>query len=242
MEIRNTFTVPLPPEEAWPLLLDVERIAPCLPGTTYEGKDEDGTFRATVSVRLGPVTLSFRGKARFVEVDEAARRAVVKADGRDTKGRGDAAATATFVVAADEAGSRVSVATDLSLTGTVAQYGRAKGMIESVAQQLVAAFADNLAADLAATRAAPATADEGAPTVADALAAGPPATSPGDEAAAPAAEGSEAAEGARAEAAAPRAPGGARGGRPAGAATPISGLRVLLAALAGWLGRLFGRR
>lgn len=154
MEFDNSFTVPLPPDETWVLLRDIERIAPCMPGATLTETIDADTYKGEVSVRLGPVSLTFKGQARFESVDDAARTARVKADGKDAKGRGGANATVDFTVAPDEAGSVVDIHTNLMLSGPVAQYGRGAGMIQGLADQLIGQFADALKAELATQPAA----------------------------------------------------------------------------------------
>jgi len=141
MRFRNAFDVPLPPEEAWLVLMDIQRIAPCMPGATLTEQVNDRTYKGTVGVRLGPVALTFAGTATFEAIDPVARTAQVKAAGTDAKGRGGANALASFTVAASEAGSHVVVDTDLTLSGSVAQYGRGAGMIQEVAAQLIKQFA-----------------------------------------------------------------------------------------------------
>ena len=157
MQIKNSFEVPLPLSETWKLLLDVERIAPCMPGAELLQVIDPQTYKGKVAVRLGPVALAFVGTAKFEEVDEASHRARVKAQGTDSKGRGGANATATFALEPVPTGTRVSVATDLNLSGSVAQYGRGTGMIQDVATQLIGQFAASLRAMLA-QEAAPASA------------------------------------------------------------------------------------
>jgi carbon monoxide dehydrogenase subunit G len=149
MEINNSFEVPLPPEEAWKTLMDIPRIAPCMPGAELTGVVDKDTYNGKVSVRLGPVALAFAGQVKFVEIDEAARKARVKAQGKDSKGRGGANATVDFHIDSAGTGSRVIVKTDLTLSGAVAQYGRASGMIQDVASQLIGQFAGNLRQQLA---------------------------------------------------------------------------------------------
>ncbi len=146
MEFDNAFEVPLPPDQAWQILMDIERIAPCMPGAELTGRVDDHTYKGKVGVRLGPVALSFAGTARFEDVDDAARTARVKASGTDAKGRGGANAIATFRVEAEGTGSKVLVHTNLTLSGSVAQYGRGAGMIQEVAAQLIKQFATSLRA------------------------------------------------------------------------------------------------
>jgi len=154
MKLENAFEVPLPPDEAWAVLRDIERIAPCMPGaaiTEVLGPDE---YKGTVALRLGPVGLSFAGKAAFTALDDAAKCARVKAQGADTKGRGGAVAEVAFSVVPAEAGARVEIETDLNLSGSIAQYGRGPGIIQATAEQLIGQFADNLRAQLARSGAA----------------------------------------------------------------------------------------
>ena len=167
MEFDNSFTVPLPPDETWALLRDIERIAPCMPGATLSETVDADTYKGEVSVRLGPVSLTFKGQAKFESVDDAARTARVKADGKDSKGRGGANATVDFTVAPGDEGSLVQIHTNLMLSGPVAQYGRGVGMVKGLADQLIGQFADALKAELAAqTPAKPAAEETAAETVA----------------------------------------------------------------------------
>ena len=153
MKFENSFDVSLPPAEAWPVLMDVERIAPCMPGATLIELVNDKTFKGTVSVRLGPVALTFEGNASFEDVDDTAHTANVKAQGRDPKGRGGANATVTFRLEPSDTGSKVLIETDLTLSGSVAQYGRGVGMIQSVSSQLIGQFAKALEAEIASDNA-----------------------------------------------------------------------------------------
>ena len=151
MELENEFEVALPPAEAWDVLLDIERIAPCKAGADLTEIVDYRTYRGKVSVRLGPVALSFDGTAIFEEVDDAAMRARVKAEGAESKGRGGAAATVVFQLEPAGDGSKVTVETDLNLSGSVAQYGRGVGLIQNIAGQLISQFSDNLKAEIAST-------------------------------------------------------------------------------------------
>ena len=154
MEINNTFIVLLPPAEAWAVLMDIQGIAPCMPGASITEVVDDKTFKGKVSVRLGPVALTFDGIAQFEEIDDAGHQARVSARGTDPKGRGGAAAKVNFTLVPDGEGSRVDIHTDLQLSGSVAQYGRGAGMIADLASQLVGQFATNLNARLTARGAA----------------------------------------------------------------------------------------
>jgi uncharacterized protein len=153
MEINNSFEVPLPPRDAWKTLMDIPRIAPCMPGAELTGLVDKDTYSGKVSVRLGPVALTFAGQVKFTDVDEARYKARVKAQGKDSKGRGGANANVDFYLEPSPLGTRVLVKTDLTLSGAVAQYGRASGMIQDVAQQLIGQFASNLKAQLAPSQA-----------------------------------------------------------------------------------------
>ena len=185
MQIQNSFTVPVEPATAWRLLLDVPRMARCMPGASLTEAREDRSYAGNVVVKLGPVRLAFAGEARITELDEAGRRAKVEAKGSDTKGRGSAQAKLDFVLVAEGTGTRVDVTTDLQLTGSVAQYGRGAGLIREVANQLVGEFAGNLARDIAASEApppvAPASAGQSAdaaPAASSAPVSAPPAATP----------------------------------------------------------------
>ena len=156
MEFDDAFEVPLPPAEAWPVLMDIARIAPCMPGAQLTEVVDRTTYKGNIAVRLGPVALTFAGLVKFEEIDDAAHTARVKAQGSDAKGRGGANATASFRLEPTPAGSKVLVHTDLTLSGAVAQYGRGVGMIQATAAQLMKQFADNLKTQLAAAPARPA--------------------------------------------------------------------------------------
>lgn len=149
MKFDNSFEVPLPPAEAWPLLLDVRRIAPCMPGAELTEVLDERSFKGKVSVKLGPVALIFAGTARFEELDEAALTARVKAQGTDQKGRGGAHAVAAFALSPVPGGTRIDINTDVTLSGAVAQYGRGAGIIQAVAAELIGQFAASLRAMIA---------------------------------------------------------------------------------------------
>lgn len=176
MEFDNSFEVPLPPAQAWDVLMDVKRVAPCMPGAQLTQIVDERTFKGTVGVRLGPVSLTFAGTAQFEHIDPAARTARIKASGTDAKGRGGAQAVVDFAIKEAGAGSTVLVHTNLTLSGSVAQYGRGVGMIQDVANQLIKQFANSLKAELA-KREAPA-ASAGAPGRAAAAAPPPPPAKP----------------------------------------------------------------
>ncbi len=144
MRIQSSFDVAVPVPQAWELLTDIEGIAPCMPGAQLTEVLDGDAYRGNVTVRLGPVTLTFDGTARFDEMDSEAYRARVSAQGTDSKGRGGAAADMTFRLEPTEQGTRVVIDTDLNLSGSVAQYGRGAGMINELANHLVGRFAESL--------------------------------------------------------------------------------------------------
>jgi carbon monoxide dehydrogenase subunit G len=162
MEFDNSFEVPLPPADAWKLLLDIKRIAPCMPGAELTEVLDQDTYKGKIGVRLGPVALTFAGLVKFEHIDAATYTARVTAQGTDAKGRGGANATSVFRLEPTAGGSKVLVHTDLALSGGVAQYGRGVGIIQATAAQLMNQFAtrlkDNLAQDSVAAPSAPASA------------------------------------------------------------------------------------
>jgi uncharacterized protein len=141
MELTNDFRVGVPVERAWAVLTDVELIAPCMPGAQLQEVEGD-EYRGVVKVKVGPITAQYKGAAKFVERDEAAHKAVLRAEGRDTRGQGNANATITATLEADGDGTAVSVVTDLTVTGRVAQFGR--GVMADVSAKLLGQFVDCL--------------------------------------------------------------------------------------------------
>ncbi|HEY6530653.1 MAG TPA: SRPBCC family protein [Acidimicrobiales bacterium] len=141
MELTNTFTVSVPVEDAWAVLTDVERIAPCLPGAQLQEIEGD-EYRGIVKVKVGPITAQYKGKAIFKEKDDVAHKAVLEASGRDTRGQGNANATITALLEPAGEGTQVTVTTDLTVTGKVAQFGR--GVLADVSTKLLGQFVDNL--------------------------------------------------------------------------------------------------
>lgn len=223
MQFENNFDVPLPPAEAWKVLLDVPRIAPCLPGAELTETVGHDKYKGRAGVKIGPVNLFFAGEAEIVERDDAAMKARLKGRGNDTKGRGQASATVDFSLAPAGDGTRVNVVTDLNMTGMVAQYGRASGLMKEIAGAILGQFAENLRKEIERTKPeTPAVA-----VVAPATAAAAPATSQ------PAAQ-----------AAAQPQPSPASQPRPASApsAAPVSAFAILWIALKSWVGGLFGKR
>jgi carbon monoxide dehydrogenase subunit G len=162
MELTNSFTVPSDIDTAWAKLLDVQSVAPAMPGATLTSHDGDD-FTGTVKVKLGPVTMTYGGTARFVTKDEAQHHAVIEASGKDTKGTSTARATVdTTLVAETPDSTRVDVRTDLAITGRPAQFGR--GVMQDVAGRIIDQFAGNLATMMTAPAA---TADESVDESAD---------------------------------------------------------------------------
>lgn len=146
MEFDNAFDVPLPPPRAWEWLTDIQRIATCLPGAELTEVVDERSYRGRVAVRLGPVALSFAGEATLESLDAQALRARMRCNGSDAKGRGSTRAVIDFSLepGADAGSTRVTLHSDVTLTGAVAQYGRGAGMIQSVASQLIGQFAECL--------------------------------------------------------------------------------------------------
>src|SRR3954451_22293407 len=145
MKLENEFRVDVPVEEAWKVLLDVERIAPCMPGAQLQEVEGD-EYRGIVKVKVGPITAQYKGVARITEAKEATRTVVLQAEGRDTRGQGTASATVTATLTPSDAGTVVHIDTDLNVTGKVAQFGR--GVMADVSSKLLGQFAQNLERDV----------------------------------------------------------------------------------------------
>jgi carbon monoxide dehydrogenase subunit G len=158
MKIQNEFGVDVPVERAWAALTDLESLAPCMPGAQLTGVDGE-VYKGRVKIKVGPVISQFAGTAHFVEKDEAARRAVISAAGKDARGGGNASATIHAQLHPEGGGTRVSVATDLNISGKLAQFGA--GMIKEISEKLLTQFVHNLEQQLHATPERPA--DEPAP-------------------------------------------------------------------------------
>ena len=141
MELINEFDVSVPIDTAWAVLTDVERIAPCLPGAQLQ-EIEGEEYRGIVKVKVGPITAQYKGRATFLEMDRDAHRLVLDAAGRDTRGAGNASAIITAQLEASGSGTHVTVTTDLTVTGKVAQFGR--GVLADVSAKILTQFVDNL--------------------------------------------------------------------------------------------------
>jgi carbon monoxide dehydrogenase subunit G len=152
MQLENVFTVPVPIDEAWQLLLDPELVATCLPGATLESVDGD-EMRGRVKVKLGPMSMLFRGSARFVERHEANHSVLMQASGKDAGGAGGVKAEMRMSLAEVPEGTECTVQTDLAVSGKAAQFGR--GVMADVSSKLVAEFADRLARQVDAGSAGP---------------------------------------------------------------------------------------
>jgi hypothetical protein len=177
MQLENEFSVPAPVSEVWKTLLDVERIAPCMPGATVERVDGD-EVAGRVRVKVGPVTASYAGTARFVTKDEAAHRFVLEGSGRETRGTGTASATVEVSMSEQDADTRVRVVTSLEVTGKQAQFGR--GVMADIAAKLTDQFAACLAERVRGP--APAAEHTASPQAAEPQAVSPQAAAPQDAA------------------------------------------------------------
>ena len=147
MELEHSFTIPVTPERAWQVLLDVEKVAPCMPGATVDSVEGD-EVTGRVKVKVGPVALTYSGKARFTERDEQAKSIKLEASGKETRGAGTASATVHSWLADEGGQTRVTVHTSMNVTGRPAQFGR--GVMADVGGRIIEKFATNLAAQLAA--------------------------------------------------------------------------------------------
>jgi carbon monoxide dehydrogenase subunit G len=145
VELNNEFRVAVPAAKTWEMLTDVERVAPCLPGATLLSVDGD-EFTGVVKVKVGPITVSYKGNAAFVEKDAAAQRVVLTANGKETRGNGNAAAVVTAQLKDEGDWTSVVITTDLTISGKAAQFGR--GVLADVAGNLIAQFAKGVEADM----------------------------------------------------------------------------------------------
>jgi uncharacterized protein len=145
MEITDSFRVSTPIDATWKVMLDIEGIAPCMPGAQLQEVEGD-EYRGVVKVKVGPITAQYKGSARLAEVDEPNRRIVIDASGRDTRGQGNAKATIVVTMTPEGGGTKVDVSTDLSITGKVAQFGR--GVLVDVSSKLMGQFVENVERDV----------------------------------------------------------------------------------------------
>lgn len=145
MELNNEFRVAVPAAKVWDVFTDVERVAPCLPGATLLSVEGD-TFHGAVKVKVGPITVSYKGVATYKEKDAAGQRIVLRAEGKETRGNGTAAATVTAQLKDEGGSTHVDITTDLAISGKAAQFGR--GVLADVSGNLIAQFARSLEAEL----------------------------------------------------------------------------------------------
>jgi carbon monoxide dehydrogenase subunit G len=146
MVIENEFVVDAAPDDVYALLVDVERVAPCIPGAEVLGRRDDGAYDAKATVKLGPMSLTYKGTAEIAEADPEARKAVLRAKGADQKGQGTAQALMSMQVEPEGAGSRVKMSSDILVSGRVAQMGR--GIMQDVATRMIGEMAKALEATL----------------------------------------------------------------------------------------------
>jgi uncharacterized protein len=235
MKLEQSFTVAAPVDQVWDMLIDVERVAPCLPGAEITGQGPDGSYEGNFTVKLGPTTASYRGSLRMESLDEASRTATMHAKGTDKRGQGGANATIVSTMRQEGEETVVDVITDFTITGRLARFGRG-GMIEDISKRMMRDFSQCLQASLA-SEPGPA-----APEAPAAAAAAP--VTPGEEAdAAVASAGGAAAEASAASEAAPARP-APQPAPPRAApppAKPIKGFSLLLSVLWDRIKRLFGR-
>ncbi|HLN66871.1 MAG TPA: SRPBCC family protein [Streptosporangiaceae bacterium] len=214
MELDNSFTVPVPPDQAWDVLLDVKRIAPCMPGATVDEVDGD-VITGRIKVRVGPVSLTYRGTAKFTERDPEAHMVLMEASGKETRGAGTASATVRASLAPDASGigTQVTMHTTMNVTGRPAQFGR--GVMVEVGGKLVDQFATNLSHLIAGDTGTAQSGPDGAGAAASPGAVADSAVSASASAASPGAVAASAVSAsASADSAVPEAPGapGASGG------------------------------
>jgi uncharacterized protein len=221
MKLEHSFKVAAPLDRVWEALIDVERVAPCLPGAEVTEAGEGGTYRGTFSVRLGPTTAAYRGELTMEEADAAAHRAVMRASGQDKRGQGSAKATIVSTMREEGDATTVDVETDFTITGRLARFGRG-GMIQDVSNRLLRDFSDCLQKTIEASEATPAAA----------------ASEPGAEGL----PGQDPPEPARPVAASPTAAGPSPAAPPAPRAKPVGAFSLFFGALLDRIRRAFRRR
>src|ERR1700760_3504715 len=163
MKLENEFTVPASVDQAWAVLLDVPRVAPCLPGAAIEeGESEDGTYNGTMTIKIGPITARYKGTVSIQEADETEHRVAMRAQAKDARGQGTAAATITSTMTETGEGTRITVVTDMRVTGPAAQFGR--GVMQDVSAKMMRQFAECLAEQMEIPPAPPEAAPAEEPT------------------------------------------------------------------------------
>jgi len=213
MKLEQTFKVEAPIEKVWEALIDVERVAPCLPGAEITESDDSGTYKGNFTVKLGPTTAAYRGELQMESVDESARTVTMKASGQDKRGQGGAKATIVSVMREEGGATAVDTTTDFTITGRLARFGRG-GMIKDISNKLLKDFSACLTENIEGGEAAAPASEPQAGVTPDA---------PGPS-------------GAPVQAAATPAP-----MRPSQPAKPVNGLALFFSALWARIGRLFGR-
>ena len=221
MKLEQTFKVEAPIEKVWEALIDVERVAPCLPGAEITESDESGVYKGNFTVKLGPTTAAYRGELHMESVDEAARTVTMRASGQDKRGQGGAKATIVSVMREDGGATAVDTTTDFTITGRLARFGRG-GMIKDISNKLLKDFSACLAENIEAPAEAAPAADDPRPPP---RAASPPRT--------PARRGRRSGRRPRRPLRAPM--------RPSQPAKPVNGLALFFSALWSRIKRLFGR-
>lgn len=178
MLIENDFEVPAPTETVWDYMLDIEKVVPCMPGAALTETVDDTHWKGKLTMKLGPVSLNFKGKVEMTERDDSAHRVVLKASGMEARGKGAASATVTSTLESFDGGTRVHVVQDLKISGQAAQFSR--GMMQDVSTKLTKQFADCLKANMSiddATTSTPEATTEAAsdePSAVDELSRTPP--------------------------------------------------------------------
>jgi carbon monoxide dehydrogenase subunit G len=227
VKLEQSFEVKAPVEQVWSALIDLEKVAPCLPGAAITGHDDDGTYHGTFQVKLGPTTANYRGTIKIESADAGTRTATLAAKGSDKRGQGGASATIVNVLHEVEGGTRVDAATDFTITGRLASFGRG-GMIKDISNRLMRDFATCLQQRLATEPAGGMTAGEAAASAGAADAIGKtPAEVSGEAGAAPQAT---------------PAPAQTGPAQPPAAAPPVKGFSLLLSVLVERIKRLLRRR
>jgi carbon monoxide dehydrogenase subunit G len=235
MKLEQSFTVAAPIQEVWDALVDVERIAPCLPGAEITGQGPDGAYQGNFTVKLGPTTASYRGSLKMDSLDEGSRTATMHANGTDKRGQGGAHAAIVSTLREEGGETVVDVVTDFTITGRLARFGRG-GMIEDISRRMMRDFSQCLQTTLTSEPQAQAPAE---PAPAEKAPAAPPAPADGETPAAPAtaaeaavaSAGGAAAEASAAQAPPPAPPSPPRPATRPQAAKPVHGIRLVLSVL-----------
>ena len=163
MELKNDFTVDLPVDAAWEELMDIPQVAACVPGAELTDSLPDDAYKGKMKLKLGPVALNFQGTVTIADRDDAAKTALLLGKGSDSKGRGNANSKTQVRVVPKGAGSEVQLETSLQLSGMIAQYGRASGVIKAVSDELISQFAANLQKTLESKLSGPTAQSDGSP-------------------------------------------------------------------------------